>query len=279
MRRLRVAKDEIERFGLAGGDLLFARRSLVAEGAGKCSIVCEVNEPTVFESSIIRARPDTSKADSLFLYYFFNSPQGKSSLDSILRHVAVAGITGSDLVKLLVPCPPLYEQKAIARILGTLDDKIELNRKMNETLEQMARATFKSWFVDFEPFRDEGTADSPLGKIPKGWSVAPISDLCTLQRDSLQPSDNPEEVFAHYSIPAYDEGRLPKLELGIGILSNKLTVPENVVLLSKLNPRFPRVWLPDISGTLRSICSTEFLVVRPDRTVSREFRVFWFSSG
>lgn len=62
-------------------------------------------------------------------------------------------------------------QRAIGRILGALDDKIELNRKMNETLEAMARAVFKSWFVDFEPFRGKGMVDSELGPIPKGWGV------------------------------------------------------------------------------------------------------------
>src|SRR5690606_26451841 len=114
--------------------------SLVAEGAGKCSVVIEVDEPTSFESSIIRARPDPTRADSLYLFYFFNSPLGLHHLDTIRRQVAVAGITGSDLAKLEIPILPLAEQRAIADILGTLDDKIELNRRMSETLEAMARA-------------------------------------------------------------------------------------------------------------------------------------------
>ena len=117
------------------------------------SIVLEINEPTTFESSIIRARPDPTKADSLFLYYYFNSPIGLHALDTIRRHVAVAGITGTDLAQLPVGIPPLAEQRVIAHVLGALDDKIELNRRMNETLEEMARALFKSWFVDFDPVR------------------------------------------------------------------------------------------------------------------------------
>ena len=113
----------------------------------------EVDEPTTFESSIIRARPIPEEADSLFLYYLFDSAFGKYILGTILRHVAVAGITGSDLARLPIPLPPLSEQRAIAHILGTLDDKIELNRQMNATLVAMARALFKSWFVDFDPVR------------------------------------------------------------------------------------------------------------------------------
>jgi len=129
MKRVELSDSESDRFMLNKGDLLFARRSLVAEGAGKCSVVLDINEPTTFESSIIRARPDCTKADSLFLYYFFNSAPGLHCLDTIRRQVAVAGITGSDLAKLEVTLPPLPEQRAIAHILGTLDDKIELNRR------------------------------------------------------------------------------------------------------------------------------------------------------
>ena len=195
MKRVELTQSELERSSLRPGDLLFARRSLVAEGAGKCTLVMEVNEPTTFESSIIRARPDYRRANSLFLYYFFNSPQGRYLLGTILRQVAVSGITGADLVKLRIPLPPLDEQQAIAHILGTLDDKIELNRQMNRTLEEMARAIFKSWFVDFDPVRAKADGrntglpaeiaalfpdsfeDSELGEIPKGWGISPIGDV------------------------------------------------------------------------------------------------------
>ena len=79
MKRVELSESEIEKSSLKVGDLLFARRSLVAEGAGKCAIVMDVNEPTTFESSIIRARPDGKIANSLFLYYLFNSPPGTVS--------------------------------------------------------------------------------------------------------------------------------------------------------------------------------------------------------
>ena len=150
MKRVELSTSEFERFNLAEGDLIFARRSLTAEGAGKCSVVLEVDGPTTFESSIIRARPDPLRAGSLYLYYFFNSPSGFHSLDTIRRQVAVAGITGSDLSRLEIPVPSLAEQRAIAHILGTLDDKIELNQRMNETLEAMARALFRSWVLSVD---------------------------------------------------------------------------------------------------------------------------------
>ena len=207
MKRVELSGSENERFLLSKGDLLFARRSLVAEGAGKCSIVLDHDEPTTFESSIIRARPDIAKAESLYLYYFFNSTLGLHCLDTIRRQVAVAGITGGDLSRLEIPVPSLTEQRAIAHILGTLDDKIELNRRMNETLEAIARALFKSWFVNFDPVRAKAEGRDPglpqpiadlfpdsfeeseLGEIPRGWRVGTVNDLAEINAKTLSSAD------------------------------------------------------------------------------------------
>jgi type I restriction enzyme, S subunit len=199
MKRVQLSSDELARFGLQVGDLLFARRSLVAEGAGKCSIVLEIEEPTTFESSIIRARPNPDVVDSSYLYYLFRSPYGSYVLDSITRQVAVAGITGKDLENLPIPLPSLSEQRAIARILGALDDKIEINRRMNETLEAIARALFQSWFVDFDPVRataegrqpagmhaeaaalfPDAFEESNLGPIPQGWRIGQFVALANI---------------------------------------------------------------------------------------------------
>lgn len=120
--------------------------------------------------------------------------------DSCNDKSSVPGVNRNHLHMLPVRLPPLDQQREIAHILGSLDDKIALNRKMNRTLEAMARALFKSWFVDFDPVRaraegrtptgmDADTAalfpnafeDSPLGQVPKGWRVSVLADLCTTQ--------------------------------------------------------------------------------------------------
>jgi len=289
MKRVELTEKEKAKSCLQRSDLLFARRSLVAEGAGKCSIVMEIDEPTTFESSIIRGRPDPKQVDSLFLYYLFNSPHGIYLLGTILRHVAVAGITGSDLVQLKIPRPPLPEQRAIAHILGSLDDKIELNRRMNKTMEAMARAIFKSWFVDFDPVRakaegrdpglpDEIAAlfpdsfqDSDLGEIPKGWEIKPLDDIALLKTQTIQPKNFTDKIWEHYSIPAFDKGRQPVCDAGKDIKSGKYAVPENCVLASKLNPQFPRVWLPDVQDADSAICSTEFMPFVPNIKSYRPF--------
>lgn len=174
MKRVELTPKEQERFLLKSGDLLFARRSLTAEGAGKCSIVLEVNEPTTFESSIIRARPDLTKANPLYLYYFFSSQLGYQALDSIRRQVAVAGITGSDLANLPIPTPPESIQSKIADTLSLFDRQIELNRRMNETLERQAQAIFRDWFVDFGPVRRKAAGETDAVAIMGGLTPDPV---------------------------------------------------------------------------------------------------------
>jgi len=149
---------------------------------------------------------------------------------------------------------------------------------MNQTLEAMAQALFKSWFVDFEPFRHRGMQDSPLGEIPVGWSVGKLEETAILHKESVDPSDYPNEVFDHYSIPAFDEGRIPKTETGDQIKSSKFLIPNGTVLISKLNPRFPRVWLPLSVHLRRSICSTEFLVVTARGDLGSEYLYCLFCS-
>jgi type I restriction enzyme S subunit len=105
-----------------------------------------------------------------------------------------------------------------------------------------------------------------------------MAELVSLGREVVNPGDSPDEVFDHYSIPAFDEDRWPKEEAGKEIKSNKFLVPRDGVLLSKLNPRLPRVWLPTVSGLRRSIASTEFLVASPQQGFSRAYTFALFNS-
>jgi type I restriction enzyme S subunit len=236
-------------------------------------------------------RPDSDKLDPRFLRYFLVSP----AMQARLLSWAGAGGTRNALTKGMiesfeVPAPEdIEEQRAIAHILGTLDDKIELNRRMSETLEEMALALFKSWFVDFDPVRakaegrDPGLpkpladlfpdrlVDSGPGEIPDGWEMGTLADLVELVRDQVQPLDSPGMVFRHHSIPAFDEGQWPHEERGQTIRSHKFRVPPGVVLLSKLNPEIERVWLVDVAQSEHAVCSTEFLVLRPLPPAGRAF--------
>jgi type I restriction enzyme S subunit len=228
---------------------------------------------TIIDNNMMSAIPDDSIVYSRFFYYLLLT----IDFNEIAAGTALPYINIGDLEKLSILLPPLPKQRAIAHILGTLDDKIELNHRMNQTLEAMAQALFKSWFVDFEPFRDQGMQDSPLGEIPVGWRIGRVNDIAMLHRESISPSGSPNEIFNHYSIPAFDEGQMPKAETGDQIRSNKFQISYEAVLISKLNPRFPRVWLPCDSGSGRSVCSTEFLVVTPKNNMGREYLYSLFS--
>lgn len=142
-------------------DLLFARQSLVEAGAGKIAIF-KGKEKTVFESHLIRCRIDSKRANPDFVYYLFKSPMGKGVMSSIVTQTAAAGIKGSDLQNLVLPFPPLPEQKAIAAVLSSLDDKIDLLHRQNKTLEAMAEALFRKWFIEEA---DEGWEEGKLGDI------------------------------------------------------------------------------------------------------------------
>lgn len=136
-------------------DLVFPHRGSI----GEVGIVLDSTR-YVISSSLMKLTCDTAKVYPKFIYYFFKSSIGKHELLKNSSQVGTPGI-GQPLTSLkaiTLKLPPLSEQKAIAHILGSLDDKIELNRQMNATLEAMAQALFKSWFVDFDPVIDNALA-------------------------------------------------------------------------------------------------------------------------
>lgn len=260
-------------------DLLFARQSLVLEGAGKCSIFLG-HKKTVFESHLIRCRLDASKYDPLFYFYYFSSGPGKAVMGRIIEQGAgAAGIRGSDLIELKVPCPPLAEQRRVAKALGTLDLEIETLASQNSALVSIVGAMFQSWFVNFEPVRSK-LADEPpegcpesvaamfpsqlqkseLGEIPAGWSVGCLGGIATNPRLQAKPADmasgTPYVGLEHVprrTLSLQDWGQSDKVESG------KFRFKRYDVLFGKLRPYFHKVVLAPVDG----VCSTDILVVRP----------------
>ena len=253
---------------------------------------CQVDTrilPARVNQHVVIVRPDPRKLDPGFLRYYLVCPDTQARLLSW----AGSGGTRNALTKAMIETfdvqapEDVSEQRAIAHILGTLDDKIELNRRMNETLEAMARALFKSWFVDFYPVRakmegrdtrlpqdiadlfPDRLVDSEMGEIPEGWEVFRLDQLAKHHTKSTSPARSPGIEYEHFSIPAYDAGQCPVVESGSGIKSNKTLVLKDAVLLSKLNPRIPRVWMPAHSKGRPQVCSTEFLVFTPRPPANR----------
>lgn len=198
------------------GDLVFTQRGTIGQIG---FIPKEARFPSyILSQNQMKLRTDEAKAIPLFLYYYFISPIAQNLIQRNSIGSTIPGFNLSQLREFPLLLPPPAEQKAIASILGALDDKIELNRRMNGTLEAMARALFQSWFVDFDPVRakldgriptglDHETAalfpdsfqDSPLGHIPKGWEIGSI-----LRQADLLSGGTPKT-----DVPAYWNGDVP----------------------------------------------------------------------
>ncbi len=193
----RIARATPER-----GDLLYSREGTYF------GIAAEVPENTrvCLGQRMVLIRPDKHRVDFRYLRYWLNSPIMASHIHGFRDGSVAERLNLPTIRGLPVLIPPLAEQKAIAHILGTLDDKIELNRKMNVTLEAMAQTLFKSWFVDFDPVRakldgrqpacmDAATADlfpsefqeSELGPIPKGWKLDVLASAFNLTMGQSPP--------------------------------------------------------------------------------------------
>ena len=125
--------------------------------------------------------------------YYLTSLLSLMHLGNLSAQSAQPGISVQTLSKQNIVLPPIIYQKRVSKILKSLDDKIEVNRRINEQLEELAGALFKSWFVDFEPFKDGEFVDSELGMIPKGWKVGTLGEVCEKITDGshYSPKDNP----------------------------------------------------------------------------------------
>ena len=163
------------------GDTIMARITPCLENGKHAYVSCLDKGEVAYGSTeyiVIRGRKDIS--DNAFVYYLSHYPNFKNA--AIKSMVGTSGRQRAQvdvLENLIMTLPSLGEQRVIASFLKSLDDKIEVNRKINENLEQQAQALFKSWFVDFEPFKDGEFVESELGMIPKGWRVGTLGEICS----------------------------------------------------------------------------------------------------
>ena len=186
--------DQYRKFSLQDFDTVFV---MVAATLGKTGIIMPSDLPALLNQNMWRIRAKPSKCDPRFLFYCFL--ENKHKIEGFASGSARSFLRRDDCRNMLVEIPPLEEQKAIARVLGALDDKIELNQRMNQTLEDIAKAIFKSWFVDFDPVRakTEGRptglpaeisdlfpdklVESEVGQIPAGWSERNLYQFCSVE--------------------------------------------------------------------------------------------------
>ena len=191
-----ATEREISRCSLQSGDVLITKDSEKHDDIGVPALVTENIPDLVCGYHLAILRPSSTELDGPYLFHALSAPQAQQQFHSYANGVTRFGLRKADIGLVEIPLPPLDEQRRIADILSALDDKIELNRRMSHTLEGMAQALFKSWFVDFDPVRAKAQGqptglppeldalfpntfqDSELGEIPSGWKVGSLGDIC-----------------------------------------------------------------------------------------------------
>ena len=264
----------LKKYWLRKGDIVFSRVGAVDRRA----LVSEFEDGWLFSGRCLRVRVNNAFLDPRFLSFLFGLESVKNHIRQIAVGATMPSLNTSLLNNLEISFPSLSEQQAIAHILGSLDDKIELNRKMNETLEAMAKAIFKSWFVDFDPVRakaeghDPGLPkeiadlfpddfeDSEFGEIPKGWTVGSLGDVAIHPRRGIQPNE------IESSTPYIALEHMPKRCISLtdwgtadGLESNKFEFKKGEILFGKLRPYFHKVGVAPLDG----VCSTDIVVIAP----------------
>jgi type I restriction enzyme S subunit len=270
MKRFRLddTEDHVSEDGVANGTKLVPAGTVLLLARGMTLLndvpICIANRPMTFNQDVKALRPRPRVRDEYLPYLLLGNKERLLSLVDLAGH-GTGRLNSDELKALDIALPPESEQRAIAHILGMLDDKIELNRRMNETLEAMARALFKSWFVDFDPVRakaegrDPGLpkpladlfparlVDSELGEIPEGWEVKPIGDLAEIVGGSTPKTERAEywdggkhhwvtpKDLSGLSMPVLLDTERKITDAGLAQISSGLR-PKGTVLLSSRAP-------------------------------------------
>ena len=268
----RLARYEVRR-----GDILFARRG--AQATGLSALVGGDQDGWIAGTGIIVLRVLTEHLDPVFLSFLLSSDAAITWLKTHAVGAVMPNLNEGVLRRLPLQLPPLPEQQAIARILGTIDEKIELNRRMNATLEAMARALFQSWFVDFDPVRAKAEGRQPAGmdaetaglfpnefdgaangEVPRGWRVGTLREIARQERRAARPHATPSET------PYIGLEHMPRKSIALGewgtsedVVSQKLWFRRGEILFGKLRPYFHKVGITVVDG----VCSTDIVVLAP----------------
>lgn len=266
------------------------RGDIVVTISGNVGQISYIPDDSEYEEYLVsqrqfRASFDRDKVNVAYLVYYFHTREGQYKILSFANQVGVPALAQplKNFRNIEIDLPSKKEQDFIAAYIDNIEDKIAVNRRICENLEAQAQALFKHWFIDFAPFKNgnfcanreqnetcfnsaevqpkiTGKAckfvESELGMIPEGWRVGKFGDIADLIKPSIKPIENVD--YSHYSIPAFDNNRIPSKDNGGTIKSNKFVIHDSVTLLSKLNPDHKRIWFVSKVGT-NAICSTEFL--------------------
>ena len=251
----------LSRYRVKEGDIVYSRRGDVE----KCAYIGKAESGWLCGTGCLRISIDSSKADSKFIAYYLSTEDMKSWISNNAVGTTMPNLNSSILQQVPLSMPSLDEQKRIASILSSLDDKIDLLNCENATLEAMAETLFRQWFIE------ETKGD---------WEEGTVSTFAEHYKESVNPQKHPSTMFYHYSIPAFDNSRRPTLEIGESIQSNKYVIPQDCILFSKLNPhKDKRIWLMLDDIPKNAICSTEFQIIKPKEKEYLYFLYGWLTNN
>ena len=224
---------------------------------------------------------NSEKLDKTFAYYLFLTRSVREQISARSQQTKIRHTSPDKIADVEVYLPDLPTQLRIAGILGSLDEKIELNRKKIAELEALAKTIYDYWFVQFDfpdkngkPYRSSGGKmvwnEHLKREVPEGWEVGKLSNICTISTSQCNPERFTQDTVEHYSIPAFDAGVFPAFDAPQSILSNKFRVVKTSILYSKLNAQFKRIWDP-LHITDNPIASSEFVVYVPKNALHRGY--------
>lgn len=281
--RLYDSKDHVTSDALNNGTKVVPARSLLLLVRGMTLHddlpICMAMREMAFNQDVKALVPKAHVVPEFLAYWLLANKRTLLELVDSASH-GTGRIHTNVFKKVELRLPPLPTQRRIASILGSLDDKIELNRRMNRTLERMAQALFKSWFIDFDPVRAKAEGDptagglperlaalfpdrlvdSELGGVPHGWQLGKLADVADNPRRTVQPSEVPPAT------PYIGLQHMPRRCIALDawgradeVGSGKSRFREGEILFGKLRPYFHKVGIAPLDG----VCSTDILVVAP----------------
>ena len=234
--------------------------NITGASIGRSTIADERVESGNVNQHVCIIRTIKDELNPKFLNYFLLSKKGQKQIDSFQAGGNRQGLNFGQIKSFQIPLPPLPEQQAIASALSDVDALIA-------ALEQLIT---KKRNIKQGAMQQLLTGEKRLPGFGGAWEVKRLGDFASLNRVNIIPASVPDQLFVHFSLPAFDAGKIPVVELGGAIGSNKFRVVQEAILVSKLNPRIPRVWAPTKIPT-EAIASTEFLVLTPKEVVSRQY--------
>ena len=294
MKRLYLddAEDHVTESGLSSGARLAPANTVLLLTRGMTLLndipICVARRPMAFNQDVKALRPKGQIIHGFIPYLLLGNKSRLLSLVDLAGH-GTGRLNTDELKSLAVQLPPENEQRVIAHILGTLDDKIELNRRMNETLEAMARALFKSWFVDFDPVRaraegrDPGLPksladlfpdsfeDSELGEIPKGWRLVPLPDAIDVNpsRPLRKGVETPYLDMANMPTRGHSPDEVINRAFGSG-----MRFMNGDTLVARITPCLENgktAYVDFLKAGAVGWGSTEYIVLRPKPPLPEEF--------